>query len=182
MVSLTPGQMRNRLAAELDRSGYDYDAPIISAIVETITSDGAVQPARLAQVVTSTYLTRNGTSRQEIAALIARALGASQPKPEPAPVSISIREGDTNYNLQLSDHAQVGSLNVGPGTQIVVDAGADRDTVLAAVVALVQAGLRDEWDAATAGALASRVDERDDISMTDIQTATVETMTAEQPK
>lgn len=182
MSELTPGQMRTRLAAELDRSGYDYDAPIISDIVETIARDGAVHAQRLAEIVTTTYLTRNGTDRQKMADVIAGALGASRPTAEPASATVSIREGDTNYNLQLTDHVQVGALNVGSGTQVVVDASADRDAVLAAVAALVQSGLRDGWDQQSAQALATRIGQRDDVTMTDIQEITAEVIESEQPK
>jgi hypothetical protein len=182
VTKLTPGQMRTRLAAELDRSGYDYDAPIVSEIVDTIASDGAVHPQRLAQIVTATYLTRNGTDRQQIADVIARALGASIPTAEPASVTVSLREGDTNYNLQLTDQAQVGSLNVGSGTQVVVDASANRDAVLAAVAALVQSGLRDEWDQPAARALATSISQRDDVTMTDIQRTAAEVIESQQPK
>ncbi len=182
MPELTPGQMRSRLAAELDRSGYDYDPPMVSGIVTAISCDGAVHPERLAQAVTTTYLTRNGTDRQEMADLIGRALGKSVPTMELASVSVSIRQGDTNYNLQLTDHAQVGALNVGPGTQVIVHASADRDVVLAAVAALVQNAFRTEWDQDAAEALAATIDQRGDITPADVQQTTAEVIKHEQPE
>jgi hypothetical protein len=174
--------MRSRLAAELDRSGYDYDAPMVSDIVASISRDGAVHPERLVRAVTTTYLTRNGTDRQEMADLIGRALGKSVPTAEPAPLNIEIRQGDTNYNVQLADHAQVGSLNVGPGTQVIVDPNADRDSVLAAVAALVQKAFRAQWDQDAAEALAATIDQRGDITTADVQRTTAELIKREQPE
>ena len=173
--------MRTRLAAEFDRSGFDYDAPTVSDIVNAIEQAGAVEPEKLARHFTGTYLTRNGTDRQEMADLIGRALGGSVPKAETGSANISIRGGDTTYNVQLRDSASVGSLNIGPGKQVVVDAGSARDNVLAGIAALVQAGLRETWDGNAAQALAETITQRGDITTADVQRIAAETIRREQP-
>lgn len=71
-------------------------------------------------------------------------------------------------------------MNVG-GTQVVVDVNADRGDVLAAVEALVRAGLVGEWNPAAAVELARVVDERSDVSVDDVRELTVKVVEAEKP-
>ena len=180
-AGLTPGRMRTALAAELDASTYEYDPPLIAAIVDAVVERGTVEPDQLAALASRTYLDRNGLDRGALAGVIARALGGSVPRPA-ASATVSIRGGDVTYNVKLSGQSNVGSLNVGSGTQIVAEAGGYRNALLAGWAALGEAGLRDEWDADAAAIVATAIAERDDVTVADVQATTAETVRREQPK
>lgn len=138
MPELTTGQMRRRLAAELEQQGWSYGS-VVAEIVEAVERAGQVEPEKLAQLVPRTYLDQNRTDRAAVARAIARAIGGNVPAAKPAPEGLTIN--NVTYNVSLSGSSRIGTANNGPGTQIVVNVGADKDTVLDGIAALVQSGI-----------------------------------------
>jgi hypothetical protein len=91
--------------------------------------------------------------------------------------------GGNSYQLNIGAGAMItnSSLNVGEGTQIVVDAAGSKGDVLTGVEALVRAGLTGVWSADAAHALQELLDGRGDVTRVDVQKVTTEVVLAEQP-
>jgi hypothetical protein len=177
---LTPAEARARLAAEFEKRGWEYDLTTGRSVLGAAEA-GESDPSAVARRVPGEFLARNRVTRPEVAAVIERALQGQAVREEERPATIVIEDHSYNVNLagaQLS-HSNV---NVGPGTQINVDASARKDDVLAAVAALVAAGLAGDWNGEAARGLATAVDARDDITVAEIQEATTEAVKAQAPR
>jgi hypothetical protein len=179
MPDLTAGQMRRRLAAELEQQGWSYDANVAAEIVAAAERAGRVEPKELARLVPSTYLDQNRTDRAAVERAIARAIGGGVPVSDPTRERLTIN--NTAYNVTLSGSSRIGTANIGPGTQIVVKIGADKDTVLDGIAALVHSGIEGDWNADAAAALAEMIADRDDIAVGDVQETTARVLTESKP-
>jgi ribosome-associated translation inhibitor RaiA len=118
---------------------------------------GVVEPAVLATRVSSTWLAQNAATREQVTAAIDRAIGGRVVRlHERTPVTLVIN--DNRHQLNMGAGAQIADSQVNvSGTQINVRAEAPKEDVMAAVAALVRAGLNDDWNPNAARALAEVV-------------------------
>lgn len=180
MSDFTPAEAERRLAVEFEREGWEYDLVLGRSIVEGAERQGSVDSASLARLVPAAFLDRYDATREDVAVVIAHALGEDA-RVGRGDESTSLVINNQTYNVSLGG-AQLthSNLNIGPGTQINVNASARKDEVLAAVVAIVAAGLAGDWNLEAARELAAAVDARDDITLQDIEHATREAAETEQ--
>jgi hypothetical protein len=184
MTDTTPAELQRLIAAEFDRQRWEYDLSVGETIVAEIERAGDVPPDKLTQRLPPEFFQRNRTSRDLVAAAIGRAVGGRTPKrPEPTHSTL-VFENSRHYEVTLGKGAQItnSQLNVGEGTQINVSVQANKDEVLAAVEALLRAGLAGDWNNDAARELATVIDSRDDIGYENVQEITAEVVQAEQPK
>ncbi len=180
MKDVTPSVMRRLLAAEFDRRGWSYDPTTAGGIVDAAMSAGRIQPDRLAAEVPSLFLDRHGLTREVVARAISDAIGDGNPVPEHERVTLLVQ--DQRFSLHMAPGAQMTGSNVNIGsTQINVHNTVDKADVLAAVAALVRAGLSEDWNGAAAAALAKAIDERDDIELDEVQQVSSEVIRSEEP-
>lgn len=179
MTDTTPAALQRLLAAEFDRRGWPYELGVVSDLVEHVENTGRVDATALAARVATTYLERNGITRGGMARAIQRAIGDRTVAVEPPPVMLVIN--DHSHNLTLGGNAAItGDVNVG-GTQINIKQTANKDELIAAVEALVRAGLTGTLNINAALELQDVLVARDDITVEDIHAATVSAAAAEQP-
>ncbi len=181
MSDATPAQMQSLLAAELDRQGWQYDLDLGSALIAEIEKRGSVDPKALADAVPATFLERNRTTRENLAAAIARAIGDHTPVQRKEVATLVIE--DHSHNVTISGNAQVhdNNFNVGDGTQVNVSVGGMRENVVAALAALLSAGFGGDWNEEAAAGLAQVIQKRDDIDLDDVIKTTAEIVKLEQP-
>jgi hypothetical protein len=184
MSDASPAELQRLIAAEFDRQRWEYDLSVGEHIVAEIERAGEVIPDKLAQRLPTEFFQRNRTSRDLVAAAIRRAVGGRTPKPSEPVLSTLVFDNSRHYEVKLGKGAQItnSQLNVGEGTQINVSVQASKDDVLAAVEALLRAGLVGDWNNDAARELATVLDSRDDIGYEDVQKITAEVVRAEQPK
>lgn len=173
-----PAEAQRRLAGEFERHGWEYDLIVGRSIVEAAQGQRAADPGDLASLVTAQFLERNATTREDVAAAIREAFGDRMVGASDQPASITINNQTYSVNVGTITGSNV---NIGPGTQINVDASAHKDDVLAAVATVVAAGLAGDWNVDAARELAVAVDARDDVTLQDIEQATREVAEVEQP-
>jgi hypothetical protein len=183
MTEAPPARMQSLLAAEFDRRGWEWDLAVGRDIVCEVERRGKVDAERLAKHASPTYLARNSTDRSAIAEAIESALGGSVPAAPPRAVPTTLIVGGTHHTLTMEAGARISDsrFTVG-GTQINIEADTSKQEVLAAVAALVRAGLADQWNAEAAGALAQAIDARDDIGFEDVQEVTGDVVSSEAPR
>jgi hypothetical protein len=180
MSELTPAEARSRLAAEFDNRGWEYDLTAGRAVLEAAEA-GESDSAALAERIPATFLAKNRADRADVVRAIERALGGRGVKAEEQPATVVIN--DHSYKVDIGSGAQISgsNINIGPGTQVNIDASADRDEVLAGVAAIVRAGLTGDWNDDAARALAQAVGARDDIATDDIREITAAVAEDAQP-
>lgn len=181
MSDATPAELQTAIAAEFERQGWEYDLNVGRGLVARIEQTGEVDAPKLAQHLPSTFLERNGVTREVVAMAIARALGGRTPVREEASATIVI--ADNRYQVNLGAGARItgSNLNVGDGTQLNIHASASKADVMAAVEAILRSGLVGRFNAEAARELASVLEQRSDIGLDDIQTVTTEVIDARQP-
>jgi hypothetical protein len=177
----TPAQMQTFLAAEFDRQGWQYDLDLGPALITEIEKRGSVEPEALADAVPATFLQRNRTTRENLAAAIARAIGDRTPVQRKEVATLVFQ--DQSHNVTISGNAQVhgSNFNLGDGTQFNVSVGGQREDVLAALAALLSAGFGGEWNEEAAAGLAQVIQARDDIDLDDVRETTAEVVKLEEP-
>lgn len=175
---MTRARMRSRLATEWEAMGWEWDMQVGGLILDRIEMDQAVTPETLAVALPESYLARYRTDRETLAEVIDRAIGGETVEGEKKqhPGLTILVHGD-NHMLSFGDNAQLdGShLNVGAGSQINLDAGADKKDLLLALRALVASGLAGEWDSRAAAAIGRVVDETGVLTVDDVRGAVIET-------
>lgn len=183
MTETAPSELQRLLATEFDRHRWEYDLAIGQQLVAEIERSGQVEGQSLAQVVPAEFFHRNRVSRANVAAAIERAVGGRTPNRRFA-VATLVFTDNRRYELKLEGgaHFTNSKLNLGSGTQINVERDASRDDVLAAVEAILRAGLADDWNDTAAHDLASLIESRGDVDVNDIREITAEIVEAEQPK
>lgn len=183
MSDTTPAEMQRLIADAFDRQGWEYDLTLGRTLLAEIVRTGGVDPEALVRRVPAEFIERNRTSRSTVAVVIERAVGGRSIKRDKA-AHATVVINDNRYQVNLSGRAQIknSNLNVGDGTQINVNVEASKGDLLAAVEAVVRAGLADDWNEDAARDLASIVDGRDDIDLNDVREITAEVVKAEQPK
>jgi hypothetical protein len=176
-------ELRRLLAAEFDRQGWDYDLTTGARLIDQIKSEGRVDGKRLAEVLPAEFFQRNSTNKDLVASAIERAVGGSSVEEKP-PVPTTINIADNRHQVNLGPGAQIigSNLNVGDGAQLNLDVKSSKDDVLAAVDAILRAGLAGDWNGDAADALASLIGERGDIDFEDVRRVTTEVVVAEQPR
>lgn len=184
MTGATPSELQRLIAAEFDRQRWEYDLSVGESIVAEIERAGEVAADQLVQRLPPEFFQRNRTSRDLVAAAIGRAIGGRRPKRPQPTHSTLVFDNRRHYEITLGKSAQItnSQLNVGEGTQINVSVQANKDDVLAAVEALLRAGLAGDWNNDAARELATVIDRRDDIGYEDVQEITAEVVQVEQPK
>jgi hypothetical protein len=169
--------MRSRLAAEWEAMGWEWDLQVGGLILDQVAEVGAVDANALAAALPSSYLTGYGTDRETLAAAIKRAIGGEMLAAEEKESSgITILVHGDNYTLSFGDNAQIdrSPFNIGPGTQLNLDAGAEKEDLLLALRALVASGLAGEWDPKAALAIGHAVEEHGGLTVEDVGGAVVE--------
>lgn len=185
MSDATPSELQRLIAAEFDQQRWEYDLNVGDSLVAEIERTGDVVPDKLVQRLPAAFFQRNRTTRELVAAAITRAVGGRTPKRPEEPVqSTLVFDNSRHYEVTLGKGAQItnSQLNVGEGTQINVSVQASRDDVLAAVEALLRAGLAGDWNDDAARELATVLGGRDDIGYEDVQEITAEVVRTEQPR
>lgn len=172
--------LQHRLATAFSAQGWPYELDVGSAILDGMPEDRTPDPATLAARVPPTYFARHGLTRHDLAAVLARALGAEVIEPSPSQ-TVQITMNDNRHSIQISSGAVVSNANLNTsGNQLVLHADAPREDLLEAVRLLVSAGLDGEWNGAAAGDLAELVAGRDDIALDDIRAAATQGAGGEQ--
>lgn len=180
MAEATGQELQRLIADEFGRQGWDYDLTVGRGLVEQVESDGRVDPDRLAQTVSSTFLEKNSATRDAVAGAIRSAIGGLTLRIENPTVTTLVVNGN-NYSLNLGAGARVsGNVNMG-GTQIVVAESAAKADVLDGVAALIRAGLAGDLNGDAARALADAVAARNDIQMSDVEEVAIEVVEADKP-
>jgi hypothetical protein len=178
----TPAELQALLAGEFENRGWEYDMTVGTDLVGEVERRGEVDPAGLATRVSGTWLTRNGATREQVAAAIERAIGGRTPKPAEPTVTV-LNSDNRSYSLHLEAGAQItgSQVNLG-GTQINIRADAPKDDVLAGVEAVVRAGLAGNWDRDAARELGAVIGARGDIALADVETAVSQVVEDEPPE
>lgn len=183
MTETSPARMQSLLAAEFERQAWEWDLTVGSGIVEEVERSGRVDAERLARRVPADFFARARTNRHELATAIDSALGGSTPSAPAHAAPTTLIVGGTHHTLTMGAGATLsGSRFTVGGTQINIEADTNKQEVLAAVAALVQAGLANQWNADAAGALAQTINARDDIDVEDVQEVTGEIVKREAPR
>jgi hypothetical protein len=180
-----PSELQRLIAAEFDRQRWEYDLGVGESIVAEIERTGEVIPDQLVQRLPAAFFRRNCTSRDLVASAIGRAVGGRTPKrPEEPAQRTLIFDNSRHYDVKLGTGAQItnSQLNVGEGTQINVSVQGSKEDVLAAVEALLRAGLAGDWNIDAARELATVIDSRDDVGYEEVQAVTAEVVQDDQPK
>lgn len=172
-------EMQRLLAAAFGHLGWEYDLETARRIVEEVERRGSVDPERLAGTVGAEFLARNGTSREHVAEVIESALAHVVPRPDTDAVTSLVVNNNT-FVVGAGAAITNSPVNVG-GAQINVDLDRSPDNLLAAVEALVRAGIRGHWNADAARELEAALSGQDDVRFEDIERLTVEVVNAEQP-
>ena len=175
MSHISPGEARRLLASGFEGAGWEYDLVTGKSILEAAEDADRMDGTELARVVPASFLERNGISREDVAAVIDRAVGGRKLQADPGTPTV-LNFDNRSYSLRVESGGQISGsqVNVG-GTQINVQAGADRGEVLTAVAALFRAGLANDWNPAAAAELAAVIDARDDIGFEDVEKVAIET-------
>lgn len=178
---LTPGALRSRLASEFERRGWEYDLTTGNEIVKRASSAGAVDANALSRSVSGDYLIRNHASRADMQDAIAIAIGgAIVSQEESGRATVQVVINDRSHVINISPGAQLTNTNLNQsGNQLVVAETGPRDDVLAALQALVSAGLSGDWDPSAARELGSVIDAREDIELEDVSKVVREIAEAE---
>ena len=181
MTESSPAELQALIAAEFDRRRWEYDPGLGQALGAEIERTGMIDPARLARQVPAEFLHRAGIDRNAVEAAISaaiggRTLGASQ-------TSTVLNVDNRRYEVKLGRGAQIKNtnLNLGDGQQINVDVSVPKTELLAAVEAMVLAGVGSEWNSDAAAGLADVISARDDVTLDDIRELTVRTIQAQAP-
>lgn len=185
MSDTSPSELQRLIAAEFDRQHWEYDLSVGDSLVAEIERTGEVVPDKLVQGLPAAFFQRNRTSRELVASAIGRAVGGRTPKRPEAPAHQTlVFDNSRHYEVKLGKGAQITNshLNVGEGTQINVSVQASKDDVLAAVEALLRAGLAGDWNVGAAHELATVIDGRGDVGYEEVQSVTAEVVQADQPK
>jgi hypothetical protein len=176
MSESTPSALNTALAAEFDRQGWEFELTLGTHLVSAVEERGKVDSSALSREVPATFLHRNRTTRENVAAAIERAIGGNTPipaTPAPSPISI-ISHGDT-YQLNL-DRSQItdSSINLGSGTQINIDVGAGKEDLLAALRALVSAALAGDWNSGAAQAIGQAIEQQGGLTVAEARATVLE--------
>ena len=182
---MTRAQMRSRLASEWEAMGWEWDLQIGGLILDRVAAGGSVDPQAIAATLPSSYMSRYGSDRKQLAEVIERAIGGQSIEADPAKAqSTVIINGDTyNLSVELSGEAKIENspINVGSGPQVNIDIDATREAVFTGIEALLHAGLAGSWDANAAQALGKVIEERGDLNAEEISTFTQEVGKIEKP-
>lgn len=175
---MTRARMRSRLASEWEAMGWEWDLQIGGLILDRISEVGTVDPNALAAVLPSSYLARYGASREELASSIDRAIGGETLEVENSEqATIAVTVFGDSYTLNVGESARIehSTFNVGRGTQINIDASADRNELLNALRALIISGLAGQWDEQAARAIGKAVEQQGVLSLDDVRDTVMET-------
>jgi hypothetical protein len=176
MSESTPAALNTALAEEFDRQGWEYDLTLGTQLVSLVEERGRVDSGALSREVPAAFLHRNRTTRENVAAAIERAIGGRTPIPVPPPVSpVSIISHGDTYQLNI-DHSQISgsSFNLGSGTLINIDAGAEKDDLLTALGALVSAALSGDWNSGAAQAIGQAIEQQGELTVAEARAAVLE--------
>jgi hypothetical protein len=179
---VSPAELQRRIAVAFDAQGWSYDLSVGPQLVDAVRSQGRADPAELVSTLPNAFFQRNRVSKEVVEAVIGRAIGGGVLTEEAAmPATIVI--GGNNYQLNVGEGAAItnSNVNLGDGTQVVVDSGASKEDVLVAIEAIVRAGLRGDWSDDAAKDLARLVDDRADLDYEDVQRVALAVVKSEQP-
>jgi hypothetical protein len=167
--------MRSRLAAEWEANGWEWDLRVGGILLDAISPGTPVRAEDTAAALPAGYLTRYATGRESVTEAVERAIGGEVLDFDRPTGPTVVVNGDS-YTLKIGDQARVegSSFNFGSGTQINIEAGADREELLSALRALLIAGLGGEWDAGAARAIGGVVEEQDLLTLEDIRGVVIE--------
>ena len=182
MPESSPAEVQTLIAAAFDRRGWEYEPSLGLVISAELERTGRIDPAKLAQRVSADFLYRAGTDRESVQAAIEAAVGERTLGPSQASTVLQFAD-NRSYEVNLGRGAQINNanLNIGDGQQINIHSSTPTPQLLAAVEALVLAGLEGEWNEDAAAELADVVNGRDDITLDDIRELTVRTVEAQAP-
>jgi hypothetical protein len=154
---------------ELQVTGAPH--PVGSALVAEIERTGTADARSLSRRVSTDFLARNDTTREEVEAALERAVGGSSVERKPERATIIIN--DHRHSLNMGPQAKVegSNVNVG-GMQVNVSLNVEKTEVLSAIEALVRPGLSGEWNPDAARELADVIDQRGDVTVHEIRELT----------
>jgi hypothetical protein len=175
--------MRSRLAAEWEANGWEWDLQVGGILLDATSPGMPARSVDIAAALPAAYLTRYGTDRETLVEAVERAIGGEVLDGDDPVGPTMVVKGDS-YTLNIGDQARVegSSFNTGAGTQINIEAGADKEDLLVALRALLVAGLGGEWDAGAARAIGTVVEEQDVLTLEDVRGAVIEAGEASQAK
>lgn len=171
--------LQRSLAAAFEAQGWPYEHAFAPALFEQMEKLGTSDGATLAQHVSADFFDRHHITREHMGRVLDQAIGG-QTLERDAPNETTLVFTDNRYSLQIGNHAQVTNSPLNTGNQIIVQASASKEDLIAAVSALVRGGLSDDWNDDAAKQLAQVIDGRDDITIEDVRNAARAAAEAEQ--
>lgn len=181
MTTITPAEFQRLIATEFGRRGWDYDLTVGRELLGRVERDSPIDGLKLAEGLSATFLERNRATRGDIADALRRAVGGRTLSGGQESTTLVINDNRYQVNLGAGAHISGSVLNVGRGSQIVVGTNATKSEVLAAVEAIVRAGLDGEWNNAAAADLATVIQKRSDVDLEDVRKVTTDVGRAEKP-
>ena len=172
-------ELQRSLAAAFEAQGWPYEHAFAPALFEQMEKLGTSDGATLAQHVSADFLDRHNITREHMGRVLDKAMGGQKLERD-APSETTLIINDSRHSIQIGDHAQVSNSPLNTGNQIIVQASASKDELLAAVSALVRGGLPDDWNDDAAQQLAQVIDGREDITIEDVRDAARYAAEAEQ--
>lgn len=163
-------ELQRRLATEFEQQGWPYEHAFAPALFEHIERLGTADGATLAQHLSADFLHRHGITRERMGRVLDKAIGG-QTLERDAPSQTRLVFTDNRYSIQIGDHSPVSNSTPNTGNEIIVQANASKDDLLAAVATLVSGGLCGNWNDDAAQQLAQVIDGRDDITIEDVRDA-----------
>lgn len=167
MTAEPESALQRRLASEFSKRGWSYDMDTVPAILEDVQARGLVVPARAAEAVPRLFLDRNGTTRDALAEAISAAIGGMTIASPQSAITI-ITSNDNRHQVNVGGDITGGVVQTG-GQQIVAQTDSSKEDVLAAITALVRAGLSGHWDGEVARDLGEVIDSRSDVTIEDVR-------------
>ena len=183
MTGDTPAELQRLVAAEFDRQRWEYDLSIGQNLIAEIEQSGEINARRFVRRLPTEFFYRNGTSRENVAAAIERAVGGRRTRRVNDSTMVVFTD-NRRYEVKLGPGAQINNspVNIGNGTQISVNVDASKGDVLRAVEAIIRAALDGAWNPEAARDLASVIDSREDIDVDDIRKITTEVVKSQRPR
>lgn len=175
----TRAELQRSLAEAFEAQGWPYERAFAPALLKHMERLGASDGATLAQHVSADFLDRHNISRDHMGRVLDKAIGGKKLERN-APSETTLVFTDNRHSIQIGDHAQVTNSPLNTGNQIVVQPGASKEELLAAVSALVRGGLSDDWNDDAAQQLAQVIDGREDITIEDVRDAARDAAEVEQ--
>lgn len=181
MKETTPAELQRLLAAEFERQGWEYDLNVGRDLVASAAEDGTVDTRRFIKLLPQSFFATNRTTRADVENAVNRVCGGRILKRDLSTASLLINDNRHQLNLGSGASIKNSNVNVGQGTQVLVNAKASKAEILQAVEVLLRAGITGGWNEDAARDLAAVIEARDDIEVDDIRERTIEVVRDERP-